>query len=216
MTANISHLSLLRIASATSLLLAVVLVPYFLLGATVEEGAAGLLSTDRRGIALAGGLLLALDILLPVPSSIVATSMGAALGAWLGTLVNALGLTAGCVLGLAVGRSGSPLARQILGGPLYAAFGAWVARYGIVAILLCRAVPVLAEASVLALGAARARPGPVIAAAALADLALGALYAFAGAADGPAAAPAAPALLAAIGIPAAAALGACLWIRSGR
>lgn len=208
--------SLFRIAAASLLLIAFVLGPYFLLGTFVEMRAGGLVSSDRLTVAWAGGALLALDIFLPVPSSVVATAMGAALGAWLGTLVNAFGLTLGCLLGLVAGRSGSPLARSLLGESLYPPFAAWVARYGLVAVLLCRAIPVLAEASILALGAARARTGPAIAAAAFADLCLGVLYAVAGAARGPEAAPAAPALAAAVGVPAAAALLAWLWIRSGR
>ena len=216
MPAYISFPSLLRIAGASLLLLAIILVPFFLLGSRVETQATGLASTDRSLVAWAGATLLALDIFLPVPSSVVATAMGAALGAWLGTLVNSLGLTAGCLLGLVVGRSGAPLARAILGPPLYAPFTAWVMRYGIPAVLLCRAIPVLAEASIMALGAGRARTLPVIVAAAFADLCLGALYAMAGAARGPDAAPAAPAILAAVGVPAAAALLAWLWVRSGR
>lgn len=208
--------SLFRIAAASLLLIAFVLGPYFLLGTFVEMRAAGLVSADRLMVASAGGALLALDIFLPVPSSVVATAMGAALGAWLGTFVNVLGLTLGCLLGILAGRSGSPLARNLLGESLYPPFAAWVARYGILAVLLCRAIPILAEASILALGAGRARTGPVVAAAAFADLCLGALYAVAGAARGPEAAPAAPAIAAAIGVPAAAALLAWLWIRSHR
>lgn len=216
MTAGRSLFSLLRIASATALLLALVLVPFFAFGSAVEQSSREAMTGSPAALAVTGAALLALDALLPVPSSIVATAMGAALGVLPGTLVNAVGLTAGCLLGLLVGRSGSPAARRILGRPLYARFVAWVQRYGIAAVLLCRAVPVLAEVSLIALGAARGRPGPILAAAAAADLGLGAVYAFAGAAHGPAAAPAAPALAAAIGLPAAAALVVLYWIRRPR
>jgi uncharacterized membrane protein YdjX (TVP38/TMEM64 family) len=215
-------MSLLRIAAACGLLLAFILIPYLALGAAVEEeaarlvGAGRLASAERGSIALAGMLLLAADIVLPIPSSIVATAMGAALGGPAGTLVNAAGLTAGCAAGLAAGRSGSPLARRILGEALFQRFTAWTTRNGIAAVMLCRAVPVLAEASVLALGAGKARVLPVLGAAAFADVMLGALYAFAGAAGGPAAAPALPAAAAAIGVPALAAAAAWLWMRRGR
>ena len=207
-------LSLMRIGAAALLVLALILVPFLLFGARFEDAAARLPGAGSGAIALAGGLLLALDAVLPVPSSVVATTMGAALGAWAGTAVNAVGLTAGCAVGLALGRAGSPIAGKILGDRLYPGFREWVARYGIAAVLLCRAVPVLAEASAITLGAGRARPMRIIATAAAADLLLGAAYAFAGAAEGPAAAPAAPALAAAIGIPAAAAIVVLLWIRT--
>jgi uncharacterized membrane protein YdjX (TVP38/TMEM64 family) len=216
MSSGYPLISLLRITSATALLLALVLVPFLAFGGAVEARSQDAMAGPPAALAVTGAALLALDALLPVPSSIVATAMGATLGAWPGTLVNTVGLTAGCLLGLLVGRSGSPIAERILGRLLYARFVAWVQRYGIAAVLLCRAVPVLAEVSVIALGAARGRPGPILAAAAVADLGLGAVYAFAGAAHGPAAAPGAPAIAAAIGLPAAAALTVLLWIRRSR
>jgi uncharacterized membrane protein YdjX (TVP38/TMEM64 family) len=198
----------LRIVSATLLLLAVILLPFFLFGSALEAKAAAVAAGGRGGIALAGATLLALDIVLPVPSSLVATAIGASLGFWIGTLVNAAGLSAGCALGLAIGRSGSPLARRILGTGLFAGFAERAARYGIVAVLLCRPVPVLAEASIIAMGAGRAPLGPTLAAAAAANLCLGAAYALAGAGASP------PwAIAAALGIPAIASLVAWLWLR---
>jgi uncharacterized membrane protein YdjX (TVP38/TMEM64 family) len=216
MSSDHALFSLLRILSATTLLLGLVLVPFILFGEAVEARSHLAFAQSPEVLALGGAALLALDVLLPVPSSIVATAMGAALGAWPGTLVNAVGLTSGCLLGLMVGRSGSPLVQRLLGKRLYPGFVAWVERYGIAAVLVCRAVPVLAEASVIALGAARARPGPILLAAAAADLGLGAVYAFAGAAHGPAAAPGLPAFAAAIGLPAFAAVAVLFWIRKAR
>lgn len=194
------------------MLLALVMLPFLLLGDDF-----GMSALERHGAPLTvgaiGALLLALDTLLPVPSSAVATAMGYSLGGWGGTLANSVGLTAGCLLGLAVGGAGSPLARRLLGEPLYAAFQAWLERYGIAALLLCRAVPVLAEASIIAMGAGRARPLRVLAAAAAADTVLGAAYAFAGAAARHAASPAIPAAAAAFGIPAAAGLISFAWVK---
>lgn len=209
--------SLVRIALASALLLALVLVPFMLFG-DLFDGAAAQAASQGRGsrIAAAGMVLLALDIFLPVPSSVVATAMGAALGASLGTLVNTAGLTAGCLAGLLVGRSGAGLAQALLGTGNYRAFVRWIDVYGIAAVLICRPVPVLAEASIIALGAGRAKLWRTAAAAALADICLGAAYAFAGAASGPAAAPAAPAFAAAIGLPAIAGIVAILLIRRGR
>ncbi|WP_448662525.1 hypothetical protein ACG3SL_17945 [Sphingomonas sp. CJ20] len=205
--------SALRIAAAILFLAMLVLVPFFLFAPTIEARMAGNIGVPGVVTAIVGGTLLALDIVLPVPSSLVATAMGAALGSLTGAFVNTLGLTAGCLLGLVIGRSGAPLAARILGPALYPQFVLWTERNGVAAVLLCRAVPVLAEASIVAAGAAKGRTGPLMAAAGFADLCLGVLYAVAGAAQGPAAAPSAPAFAAAVGIPALAALVSLLVMK---
>ncbi|HEV7659455.1 MAG TPA: VTT domain-containing protein [Allosphingosinicella sp.] len=207
MASNISSLSLFRIGSAIILLLGLILIPFFLFGPGIEARTAALASSTQGAIAFGGAALLALDIVLPVPSSLLATAIGAALGPWLGTLVNAAGLTLGCAAGLLLGRSGSPLARRTLGNGLNQRFEAASARHGIVLILACRAVPVLGEASIVAAGAGRAPLGPALAAAAAANFAIGAVYAFAGTA------PLVVAGALAVGLPVAAGLGAWLWLR---
>lgn len=189
------------------LLLALILIPFFLFGAAIEGRSAALAAAAPGGIALGGAALLALDIVLPVPSSLLATAIGAALGPWLGTAVNASGLTLGCAAGLLLGRSGSPLARHILGRGLFQRFASASARHGIAFILVCRAVPVLGEASIVAAGAGRAPFAPALAAAAAANLVIGAFYAFAGTA------PLAFAAALAIGSPVVAGLCAWLWLR---
>jgi uncharacterized membrane protein YdjX (TVP38/TMEM64 family) len=207
MASNISSLSLFRIGSAIILLLGLILIPFFLFGPGIEARTAALAAGKHGAIALGGAALLALDIVLPVPSSLLATAIGAALGPWLGTLVNAAGLSLGCAAGLLLGRSGSPLARHILGGALFQRFAAATARNGVPLILVCRAVPVLGEASIVAAGAGRAPFGPTLAAAAVANLVIGAVYAFASTA------PLALAGALAVGIPVVAGLGAWLWLR---
>jgi uncharacterized membrane protein YdjX (TVP38/TMEM64 family) len=189
------------------LLLALILIPFFLFGSEMEARSAALAAAGQSAIAYGGAALLALDIVLPVPSSLLATAIGAALGPWLGTAVNAGGLTLGCAAGLLLGRSGSPLARHILGRELFQRFSAASARHGIVFILVCRAVPVLGEASIVAAGAGRMPFAAALAAAAAANLVIGAVYAFAGTA------PLALAAALAIGMPVAAGLGAWLWLR---
>jgi uncharacterized membrane protein YdjX (TVP38/TMEM64 family) len=207
MASNISSLSLFRIGSAILLLLGLILIPFFLFGPGIEARAAALSASAQSAIAYGGGALLALDIVLPVPSSLLATAIGAALGPWLGTLVNAAGLSLGCAAGLLLGRSGAPLSRRILGQGLFQRFAAASARHGTVLILVCRAVPVLGEASIVAAGAGRMPFAPALAAAAAANFVIGAVYAFAGTA------PLALAAGLAIGIPVVAGLGAWLWLR---
>lgn len=213
---DLLHSRPVRIVTACTLLLGAILIPFLLLGEQVELLSAKTLAANRDSIALTGIILLAADVVMPVPSSIVATTMGALLGSVTGTIVNAFGLTLGCAVGLLVGRGGSSLARHILGEPLFADFVDWIDRRGVFAVMLCRAVPVLAEASIIAAGAGRARQWPILIGAGMADIALGAVYAVAGATQGPAASPAAPAIAAAILLPCFAAAIALVAIRRTR
>lgn len=213
MSTSSPNLSRFRIAGAILLLLSLVLVPFFVLGASLEPYARLPVDSGRWAAGTAAALLLCLDAVLPVPSSAVATASGYALGPWAGTAVNAIGLTAGCALALVLGRTGSPLARRILGEAYFTSFVAWIGRYGIAAVLLCRAVPVLAEASLFAVGAGKAPRLPILAAALAADTFLGGIYAFAGATLDQPDASAVPAAAAVIGIPAAAGLVAFVWLR---
>jgi uncharacterized membrane protein YdjX (TVP38/TMEM64 family) len=164
--------------------LAVVLLPYFVLGPSFEDGAAAFLDNQSSRVAVAGlgVLLLAADMVLPVPSSVVATALGVALG-WLpGMLAAAAGLSIGCVLGFVLGRSGGR--RLVRTRP--ASFGGHVPelllRYGVIVLVLCRGVPIVAEASVMAAGALGMSAWRCLTATTLANLGVGAVYAGAGAA----------------------------------
>ena len=204
---------LARGAAVMTILLAAIILPFVFFGGYFDDLAIALVGKSQDLVGLGGFALLAADIALPVPSSVVATVMGAVLGGWLGTLVNALGLTAGCLIGFLGGSTSTALTRRLLGESAFNAFAAWVGRHGLVAILVCRAVPVLGEASLIVAGAGRARMSGVLATASLANLCLGALYAFVGAAAGPTAVPSLPAVIAAIGVPAMAGIVALWWIR---
>jgi membrane protein DedA with SNARE-associated domain len=115
---------------------------------------------DVRGarplVAIAVVLLLSGDLLLPVPSSLVSAGAVALLGPVWGAFVIWLGMSLGAVIGFSVGRSGGVvLARRLVGETelgraerLMRRFGGWV-------VVVCRGVPVLAEASTLLAGTAR-------------------------------------------------------------
>jgi uncharacterized membrane protein YdjX (TVP38/TMEM64 family) len=98
--------------------------------------------------------LLATDIFLPIPSSFVSTVGGAALGTWAGTVASWLGLTLGAMLGFALARwAGPPLARRFASEEDLSRMQRMTGKSGPLVLVLARAVPVLAEASVLLLGA---------------------------------------------------------------
>lgn len=120
------------------------------------------------GLGLTGAALLALDVLLPIPSSILGTLLGARLGLWPGFAWTLTGLFVGHLIGFSLGRLWP------------ARFAPDIARAPTgIAVFLSRPVPVFAEAVAIAAGAARlpwrtyvlwCLPGDAIYAAALATV----------------------------------------------
>ncbi len=133
---------LLIIAAA----LCIPLVPFFIIGEI--PGERWLSATDEHAwaFALVGGGLLTIDILLPVPSSIVGTMLGARLGFAGGFAATFAGLMIGQTVAYAASRR--LLRRESSDLP---------AAPTLMAIFLSRPVPVLAEAMALAAGASKLR-----------------------------------------------------------
>ncbi len=172
----------MRWAIVGVILMTAVLVPFWFFGETFtafgEYLTRGTLPA-RVAIPLVVALL-ALDVFLPVPSSLVSVGAGALLGFWRGTLIVWLGMTAGCVLGYAVGARIAGLARRFVGDADLQRAGQMLDRHGIWALAACRAVPVLAEASVVFSGLARIRLRPFLLISSLSNLAIAAAYAAVG------------------------------------
>jgi uncharacterized membrane protein YdjX (TVP38/TMEM64 family) len=101
--------------------------------------------------ALISGFL-ALDVILPVPSSIVSTGAGVLFGFERGTAVIWVGMMVGSVLGYLLGARATGAARRFVGADGLARAGRVADQYGDWAIIICRPVPVLAEASVILAG----------------------------------------------------------------
>jgi uncharacterized membrane protein YdjX (TVP38/TMEM64 family) len=110
------------------------------------------LSTEATAGIVVG--VLASDILLPVPSSFVSTLAGSRLGVAVGAAVIWIGMTAGCILGFALARwLGRPLALRFSSAADLQRMEALAQRGGPLILALTRPLPVLAEASVLLVGA---------------------------------------------------------------
>ena len=165
------------------LLIGVVLVPFFLFEDQFNALAAQITGrgVSRSVAAAAIFALLALDVFLPVPSSLVATAAGVLLGFLAGAAVVWLGMTAGCLLGYVLGRRASAGAARIVGRECLNRAVDLVRRYGVLALVICRPVPVAAEASVVFAGVARAPVTRVLWLTALANLGIAAGYAAFGA-----------------------------------
>ena len=106
------------------------------------------------GIMVVG--LLSVDILAPVPSSIVSTAGGYFLGFIFGTLISLAGMTISCIIGYWLGSEfGNPISERLVGENEILKLEKLQNKYGDWILIISRAVPVLAEASVLAAGIGR-------------------------------------------------------------
>jgi len=167
-----------------ALLLAFILVPFFLLegqmNAMVEETLHSKASVAL--ITAAVVVFLLADIVLPIPSSFVLTTTGYLLGFELGTAVCFVGLTCASFGGYVVGRYfGGPVAQRVVGRAQLERFAELTARYGDALLVAFRAMPVLAEATTLLAGMARMplpRFGLVVS---IGNLVVAAVYAWIGA-----------------------------------
>ena len=117
--------------------------------ALLQDSAGGL------SVAVAVVLLLASDLFVPVPSSLVATASGVLLGLAQGMAATWVGLQSGALAGYGAGRlAGRRFAARIVGeAELRRAADAY-RRWGGLFLIASRAVPVLAEASVVMAGVA--------------------------------------------------------------
>ena len=162
-------------------MLAAILIPFFLW----EEPILAWFETWRTAtpsaaVAALLAALLAADILLPVPSSLVSTAAGALLGFVPGALVSWAGMTAGSLIGYALGRGAASSARWLPGADR-ARLEHARARYCDWVVIVFRSVPVLAEASAVFAGASGMARGRFLTLAALANLGISLAYAGAGA-----------------------------------
>jgi uncharacterized membrane protein YdjX (TVP38/TMEM64 family) len=146
---------LLRPMLPMIVVLAVPIVPWLLFGARVDSWLEAWRANPPAWPMVAAGvvLLLATDVFLPIPSSLISTLAGSQLGTVLGTLASWAGMSAGAILGFAVARRYGPsLVRWLTRPDDLARTAALVQRLGPLLLVLGRGVPVLAEATVLLFG----------------------------------------------------------------
>lgn len=176
--------SLIKWALVFAFLLSVIVVPFVLLEEHIEALVNSVIEMTPAAPSLAVLLsgALTLDVILPVPSSFVSAASGAAFGFVIGMLVSWVGMTLGCLFGYWIGATGgTALIRRLMGEAELTRAEKLAARMGGSALVVMRAAPVLAEASVIAAGAARYPLGPFITLTSLANLGIAAAYAGVGA-----------------------------------
>ncbi|MCB9766485.1 MAG: VTT domain-containing protein [Alphaproteobacteria bacterium] len=161
---------------------------------------------QRGGAAAVGALIAALlvvDLALPVPSSVVMTASGWALGAVGGAAVNLAGSMGGALLGYGLCRRfGEPAFRRLVGAQDLPAVRRFFEGSGAWAILLSRAVPMLTETMSCLAGLGAMPLGRFTALSLAGTLPVATVYAWAGATAG-AGAGVGWALVVAFGLPAA-------------
>jgi len=146
---------LFRTLPLMCVVLLVPVVPFLFFGGQVDQWLRGLADdppSPSATFALVVGLL-ATDILLPIPSSVISTMSGWQLGWLVGTLATWVGMNLGAVIGFALARRfGQSFALWFSRGEDLERMRHVNDQYGPSVLVLTRAMPVFAEASVLIAG----------------------------------------------------------------
>ncbi|WP_372715604.1 TVP38/TMEM64 family protein [Novipirellula sp.] len=146
---------LFRTLPLMCVVLLVPVLPFLFFGGRLEDWLRGV-AEDPPSVSATATLiigLLATDILLPIPSSVVSTLSGWQLGWWRGTIATWIGMNLGAIIGFALARRwGQPFALWFSSGEDLQRMQMISDRYGPYVLVITRAVPVFAEASVLIAG----------------------------------------------------------------
>lgn len=150
-----------RIVTRRYLLIALAIATFVLLSFLIVEALGIPLLVDpssqlgRGGIgaAVLGVGLLIVDVFLPVPSSIVMTAQGALFGIVLGTALSMIGSVGAALVGFAIGRKGTRFITRFVSPEEQAASNRLLERWGPLALIVTRPVPILAETTAVMAGA---------------------------------------------------------------
>lgn len=166
------------------------MVAFFLLLFAVAELLGVPLLTDptpwlsHGGVVAAGvgvGLLVA-DVLLPVPSSLVMVAHGALFGVLVGTMLSLAGSLGAALFGFAIGRCGGGLLERLVTPAERERADRLLKRWGSLAVIVTRPVPLLAETVAIMAGTSSLGWGRMTVAALVGSLPPALLYAITGAA----------------------------------
>ena len=135
--------------------LAIPIIPFVIWGHSLQQAADAWEQTQASPMVMAMGLfgLLAFDVFLPVPSSLVNTIAGARLGLVAGSLVCFTGLSVGAAIGFGIAKMAGPaIGKRWLEEADVATLRTFADRWGVALLVVTRALPILAEAAVVLLG----------------------------------------------------------------
>jgi uncharacterized membrane protein YdjX (TVP38/TMEM64 family) len=180
------------------------------LGLPLDSTAEAWLADPGAGAAMVIVMLLAIDVFLPVPSSLVMVLSGAAFGVIAGSALALVGSVAGEWLGFElVRRYGRRASARVMGDEEFERFARFFERHGVLAIIVTRPLPIVMETMSLVAGVSGMTRGAFLAASLAGTLPIVVVYAYAGAVSREAGSivPAAVMLVAVTG-------AAWLWYRS--
>jgi uncharacterized membrane protein YdjX (TVP38/TMEM64 family) len=118
----------------------------------LAEDTSYLLSQKKWVAALAGIGLLIVDVVAPVPSSIIMLANGMLFGPVWGTLLSVVGGLGAASMGYWIGTSGERIGKRWLGDESLARANAFFLKFGMMAVIVSRPIPMLAEAVSLIAG----------------------------------------------------------------
>lgn len=95
--------------------------------------------------ALIGGGLLLIDVFIPIPSSVIMITHGAIFGILGGFVLSLVASVGGAMIGWWFGNRGGRWMDRIISPKEKQQANAFIARYGILAIIISRLIPIVAE-----------------------------------------------------------------------
>ncbi len=135
---------------------AFIIIPFLIAGEVVEETVIRLIDDSDDHSLLVGGVLfvlLALDVVLTTPSSIISTVLGARFGILGGTAIGFVAMTISCWIGYLLGKTvRGTTAGRLISEKHIAQLHQFSERFGTWSLVILRPVPVLAEASTIFAG----------------------------------------------------------------
>ena len=154
-SSNLPRASLINALKWLGIVLVVPILPFLILGdafeARVQQGIESVSSTSYLAALIITAL--SLDIFLPIPSSGVSTFAGQTLGLFWGTITSWVGMTVGACMGFATAKwLGKSVFKKYSSEDDQAALSQFGEQHGDILLIATRALPLLAEASVLLLG----------------------------------------------------------------
>jgi uncharacterized membrane protein YdjX (TVP38/TMEM64 family) len=180
------------------------------LGIPLEANARAWIENPGTSGAAVVVALLALDVFLPIPSSVIMVLSGALFGVVPGAMLALVGSISGEWLGFElVRRYGQPMATTLIGENEVPKFDRFFDRHGVMAIIVTRPLPIVMETMSVVAGLSRMTRRAFLAASLAGTAPIVLVYAYAGAASRDAGS-----LVPAVVIMAAVIGGGWLWYRS--
>lgn len=167
--------------SAVLLILLVIFIVFEQFDLPIFQEPNALMRTQSVSVALIGIGLLVLDVLFPVPASLIMIASGTIFGFPIGTLLSLIGGVGAALISFMIGkRSRGWIISRFISPEQMAVANRMFAKWGMVAIIVTRPIPLLAETTAIVAGASHMNYKQMLIAALAGYLPVAALYALTG------------------------------------